>query len=248
MHHTPPSRRTLMAATLWSGVAAAAVSGCGGEGSDDGAGPSVRASELSMPAFFDEAPVIRVRDPLSEFLGAAEGGLLEYRYADAVRLAGHSCPVVAGSFLMVLNGLERLYGTGLPERGGLLAGFAGRRHEGVVGVYASIITLLTGAAPETGFAGLAGRFSRRDLLAFEADAGLMFTLRRKDTGAGIRVGIDNAVVPADPDMAPLQARALSGQATEQERRRFGELWQDRVRRMLIDNTRNPKLVLIEPLG
>lgn len=31
-------------------------------------------------------------DPLAEFLGAAEGGLIEYGYADAVKLAGHSCP------------------------------------------------------------------------------------------------------------------------------------------------------------
>jgi len=33
-----------------------------------------------------------LRDPLAELLGAAEGGIVEYRYADAVKLAGHSCP------------------------------------------------------------------------------------------------------------------------------------------------------------
>lgn len=51
---------------------------------------------MSFPAFFDDAPEIRVRDPLAAFLGSAEDGVMTYRYADAVRLAGHSCPVVAG--------------------------------------------------------------------------------------------------------------------------------------------------------
>ncbi len=53
-----------------------------------------------FPEFFAAAPVIRMRDPLAEFLGAAAGGLIDYRYEDAVRLAGHSCPTVASAFLM----------------------------------------------------------------------------------------------------------------------------------------------------
>mgnify|MGYP003492414693 FL=1 len=40
-----------------------------------------------------------MRDPLAELLGAAEGGRLEYTYADAVKLTGHSCPTVAGAWL-----------------------------------------------------------------------------------------------------------------------------------------------------
>lgn len=51
---------------------------------------------MQLPAFFDEVPAIVVTDPLAETLGAAEGGLIEYRYVDAVKLAGHSCPTVAG--------------------------------------------------------------------------------------------------------------------------------------------------------
>ena len=38
--------------------------------------------------FFALAPGIRVHDPLAGFLGAARAGVLEYGYADAVRLAG----------------------------------------------------------------------------------------------------------------------------------------------------------------
>ncbi len=50
---------------------------------------------MNHPDFFDEVPRISLYDPLAEFLGATEGGILEYGYFDAVRLAGHSCPTVA---------------------------------------------------------------------------------------------------------------------------------------------------------
>lgn len=47
---------------------------------------------MTFPAFFDEAPVIRVRDGLAKLLGTATDGVIEYSYADAARLAGHSAP------------------------------------------------------------------------------------------------------------------------------------------------------------
>ena len=74
-----------------------------------------------FPSFFNQAPTITVRDTLAEFLGAAENGILTYRYADAVRLCGHSCPTVAGAYLMVIKGLEALYGAELPQRGDIEA-------------------------------------------------------------------------------------------------------------------------------
>ena len=52
---------------------------------------------MALPAFYAQAPRITVHDALAELLGAAEGGLIEYGYEDAVRLAGHSCPTVASS-------------------------------------------------------------------------------------------------------------------------------------------------------
>src|SRR3546814_4436243 len=65
---------------------------------------------MGFPAFFDDAPVLRLRDRLSELLGATPDGVIEYRYADAVRLAGHSCPTVAGAWLCARAGLRALYG------------------------------------------------------------------------------------------------------------------------------------------
>jgi len=74
---------------------------------------------MHYPAFFNDVRKIVLHDPLAEFLGAAEGGVVEYGYIDAVKLAGHSCPTVAGAYLMCLKALARLYGEQRPERGAI---------------------------------------------------------------------------------------------------------------------------------
>jgi hypothetical protein len=198
----------------------------------------------SFPAFFDAVPAITLRDPLAEILGAAEGGLIEYRFADAVRLAGHSCPTVAGAWLMTTRALRALYGDTVPERGGLMVTFGDTLAGGVTGVIASVATLLTGATGVGGFKGLGGRFSRRDLLSFDAAdvADIRFT--RRDTGVTVQVSLDLSPVPGDSRMGMLLPVLLSGSASKDEARLFGELWQDRVRRILIDFHDDPRLVQI----
>jgi len=64
---------------------------------------------MSYPEFFAAVPRLTLRDPLAELLGAAENGLIEYGYTDAVKLAGHSCPTVAGAYLMTFRALAKLY-------------------------------------------------------------------------------------------------------------------------------------------
>lgn len=194
------------------------------------------------PEFFDRVPPIVLRDRLAEFLGAAEGGLIEYRFIDAVRLAGHSCPTVAGAWLMTVRALRRLYGEQIPERGAVLVDFGESQASGVAGVIASVMTLITGAAGAGGFKGLAGQFSRRDLLAFGVNGvtGIRFT--RADTGAAVNCVLDLSSVPPDPRMGELLPSLLAGRAGEAEQKAFGALWQDRVRRILIDHHDDPALV------
>ncbi|KRW96161.1 hypothetical protein [Paracoccus sp. MKU1] len=198
---------------------------------------------MSFPAFFDDAPAIRVRDPLAGFLGSAEGGAMTYRYADAVRLCGHSCPVVAGAWLMVRAGLEWLYGDDLPERGGIEVQMRDGVAQGTTGVTASVATLVTGAAAEGGFHGIGSGhlFARRGLLRFEAPIDGVMGLRRRDNGAGVVVDIDTGHVPHDPAMADLMPRAVAGRADPAGQARFAALFQDRVRRMLAAAD-DPKLI------
>lgn len=199
---------------------------------------------MTFPSFFAEAPRLKVRDPLAAFLGASEDGILNYSYEDAVRLAGHSCPAVAGAYLMVINGLSYLYEDELPERGGVEVLMRDEHDQGTTGVLASVVTLLTGAAAESGFQGIgpAHRFARRDLLRFGADIEGVMALRRRDTGQGVVVDIDTGAVPHAQEMAAVMSRAVSGQADEAGLSSFAALWQDRVRRMLIDHADDPKLI------
>lgn len=203
-----------------------------------------------LPEFFDRAPTLTVQDPLAAFLGAAENGILTYRYADAVRLCGHSCPTVAGAYLMVIKGLKALYGEELPERGGIEAAMQGTRDEGTVGVTASVVQLLTGAAPETGFGGIGmqGRFARRNLLSFGAgEINGTLTLRRKDSGKTVAVSLNAALQPFAPQMRDIMPKAVGGGASAKELERFGQLWQARVKAFLTESADDPQFVIVREL-
>ena len=205
-------------------------------------------TQVKYPEFFNQAPVLRVQDKLAEFLGAAEHGIMEYRYADAVRLCGHSCPTVAGAYLMVLKGLQALYGTELPQRGEIEVTMQGARDEGTVGVTAAVAQLLTGAAPETGFAGVGPMrlFGRRDLLAFgSGDERGEMLLRRRDTGAAVAVSYNPSIAPWPAEMQTLMPLAVSGRADDAQLKRFGEIWQERVEAVLTKLADDPRLVVVE---
>ena len=75
---------------------------------------------MAFPDFYARIPPLTLRDPLAAILGAAKDGILEYRYEDAVRLAGHSCPTVAGAWLMARHGLAALYPNEMPVLGNIL--------------------------------------------------------------------------------------------------------------------------------
>ncbi|MBL8487029.1 MAG: hypothetical protein JNK22_08090 [Rhodocyclaceae bacterium] len=196
---------------------------------------------MSHPEFFERVPRLRARDPLAEFLGASDDGILEYGYADAVRLAGHSCPTVAAAYRITLLGLARLYGRELPERGGVRVDIRQAQEEGVAGVIGAVASLLTGTAGEGGFRGLGGRFGRRGLLRYGVTLPLDYRFTRLDTGAAVDCGVDLRHVPADPEMPLLMQKCLQGQADRQERERFAGLWQDRVRRLLTEHWEDPRV-------
>lgn len=199
----------------------------------------------NFPAFFADVPRITVRDPLAAFLGAAEDGVLEYSYADVVKLAGHSCPTVASAFLMARAGLAALYPGAMPERGGVRVEMPDPADEGVSGVIGSVIGMITGAAGEGGFHGIGSRFGRRGLLAFgTAELGELRMIRI-DNGAAVSVSMRAELVPGDPRMRSLLMQCMTGTATPEEARQFGALWQDRVRRLLIDHRDDPDLMVVE---
>lgn len=189
---------------------------------------------MDYPEFFDRAPVFRLFDPLGDFLGAFEEGIVEIRYLDCVKLAGHSCPTVAGAFLMAWRGLEALFGPEtLPARSEIRVEMRQSKSEGVTGVIGNVAAFICGAGDEGGFAGIGGHFSRRGLLHFGVtDVEGDLRLTRIDTGDSVTLRLDTSVVGGSPEMMPLMQKALRGEALPEEIRKFRELWQGRVEAML----------------
>ena len=154
--------------------------------------------------FYDQVAPIRLRDPLAATLGAFPGGEYEIGYREVVKLAGHSCPTVAGAYLMARHALSALYGTALPVRGEIKVALPAPVGEGVTGVIANVLSFITGATEISGFHGLAGRFDRRGLLAFEQPVAGNASFTRCDT-----VSFDSVLVPVNPrGVAPLSRRSF----------------------------------------
>lgn len=201
---------------------------------------------MHFPTFFDAAPRIAVRDPLAAFLGAAQDGVIEYGYADVVKLAGHSCPTVAAAYLSTRAALGALYPNALPERGGIRVELREHREEGTTGVVANVVSFLTGATQDAGFKGIGGKFDRRDLLFFGVDIPGQIRLTRVDTGSAVTVFARLERVPADPRMSQLLQRsfAATATATAEEAALFQSLWQARVRTLLIEHADDPETIVI----
>lgn len=199
---------------------------------------------MNHPAFFDQAPRITTFDPLAQFLGVSEDGRIEYTYLDAVKLAGHSCPTVASAYLMAVRGLAALCPDGLPVRGEIEVSFQAARDEGVTGVIANVIGLITGAAGDEGFKGLGGRFHRNQLLHFQAPIGGEVRLATADRAVDVR--IDPGPGFMQDTRTSVQA-ALSPSATPADRKAFAEAFQARVKRLLVDRKDDPTLVSVTPV-
>ncbi|UCV19505.1 hypothetical protein [Ferribacterium limneticum] len=202
---------------------------------------------MAFPEFFSRIPTITLRDPLAELLGAAEGGLIEYSFADGVKLAGHSCPTVAGAWLTSVRALRALYGDEIPVRGNIAVSLQESVDTGVAGVIASVATLLTGAAGDGGFKGLGGLHVRRGLLKFGVAGSVGMTFTRLDTNATVNGNFRPNLISADPRLGELLPAVVHGSATPAEKRLFGELWQDRVKRILIDHGDDPAVVELHML-
>lgn len=199
---------------------------------------------MRHPAFFDQVPAITLYDPLAELLGAAEGGQVDFHYVDAVRLAGHSCPTVAGAWLMARHGLAALYPETLPVRGEVRVELRAAQDSGTTGVVGAVLGMVTGAAGEGGFAGLGGRYSRRGLLRYGLALPAEVRLTRLDSGAAVLLDYHPERVPAAPAQAELMPRVLAGTATPEERARFAQLWQARVQSILLEHADDPAILTL----
>ncbi|PHQ65367.1 MAG: hypothetical protein COB99_04455 [Sulfurimonas sp.] len=190
---------------------------------------------MNYPDFFNEVEVIKVQDPLSAVLGAFAKGEYEFNYLDVVKSAGHSCPTVAGAYLITAEALKALYPDEMPVRGNIKVEFKESLEDGVAGVISNVVSQITGATDKSGFKGLAGKFARHSLMNFEAPIEASARFTRVDTNKSVDVLYDPSSIMPSPNMQPLMQKMMGGLAQPVEIKEFGELWQDRVKR-IFENT------------
>ncbi|MCP4078363.1 MAG: hypothetical protein GY744_19530 [Gammaproteobacteria bacterium] len=191
---------------------------------------------MNYPEFFNDVETISLFDPLSKILGSLENGLCEFNYFDSVKAAGHSCPTVAGAYLMTSRALKTLYPDSVAVRGQIKVEFAESLEDGTTGVISNVITSITGATDKSGFKGLNGNFARHSLMFFNADIQASARFTRLDTNRSVDVIYNPSFVPPDPLMQSYMQKVMSSTANDDEVEKFGVLWQDRVKRILIDNS------------
>ena len=136
--------------------------------------------------------------------------------------------------------LKELYGDQMPVRGQIKVTMKGAPDDKVNGPIAQVISFITGAAGNTGFKGLKGKFSRYNLLSFDRDnssaedvwAEAIF--ERLDNGKKVNIAYKAEMIPGNPEMGKLMPLIISGKATPEQIQKFGDLWQERVRIALME--------------
>lgn len=186
---------------------------------------------MNYPEFFDKIESVKLVDPLAKVLGAFNDGTYEISFLEVVKAAGHSCPTVAGAYLVTLEGLRVLYPNSRAIRGEIRVEFKDDLEEGVAGVISNVVTQITGATDKSGFKGLGGKFARHSLMRFNANIKSSIRLTRVDTKESVDVYYDPSSIGGSAKMQPLMQKIMMGMASEDESREFGMLWQDRVKRI-----------------
>lgn len=186
---------------------------------------------MSYPKFYNEVESIKVKDPLSNALGAFENGEYEFNYVDVVKSAGHSCPTVAGAYIITLKALKALYPDSRAIRGDIRVEFEEDVESGVAGVIANVVTQITGATDKSGFKGLQGKFARHSLMSFNSDIDSSARFIRVDNAKSVDVTYNPSSILPNPDIQTIMQKISQGIASLDEMKEFGVLWQDRVKRI-----------------
>jgi len=181
---------------------------------------------MEYPDFYNDIEHIILKDKLSQFLGSTGEGIIDISYLDIVKMAGHSCVLVSGTYLMALKGLQNLYGAELPIRGEIKVELRDQLSDGNTGAAAQVLSNITGATTDTGFKGINGKYNRQGLLFYGANITSNVRFTRLDTNASVEVSYtpNRVTLPGN-----IMQSALGPDATEESRKDFPMRWQEMIR-------------------
>ena len=66
-------------------------------------------------------------------------------------------------------------------------------------------------------------------------------------GVAVDAAADLSLVPPDPALEPLLSKCVHGEGSAEEVRRLGELWQGRVKTLLLDLAHDPGVYIVRPV-
>ncbi len=187
-------------------------------------------------------PVLRER---SLYQGLMFGSFSLFWSAAPVELMHrHHLSQSAIALFSLVGAMGARYGGAPAARGACRGALREPATEGVTGVIANVVGMLTGATFDTGFKGIGGRFDRRRLLTFGEPMREQLRFARVDTGASVGVSARLERVPGDPRIADLLPRCLAMTAPPGDVALFRELWQARVRRLLLDHADDVDVIVL----
>lgn len=199
---------------------------------------------MKYPDFYNKVPSITLYDPLSDFLGSIQDGIVEINYLDVVKFSGHSCPTVAGAYLMTLLGLEKLKGNeNYIIRSEIEVKAKGPKKDGTNGVIANVAAYICGVNDESGFAGIGGKMSRKNKLFYDETLECDLILKYKETE--VKLSYNPSIFPPNSQMVPLLQKSLFGNATEQEIIAFKKYWTERVEKILTTKEKYSEIIKIK---
>lgn len=200
-------------------------------------------------AFYDEVEPIKIKDPLAVFSGAiGEGDEFIYEFTDAIKLTGHASLEVAGAYKITQKALRALYPDETPIRGEISVRVLGNVDDALNGPVSQVISLITGAVPGSGFAGLGNRFARKDTLIFDGknQEPNAFIFTRDDNKKSVKITYHPENIPPKDTLADLFTKCILDTASLKQKEEFIRLWQGRVKTVLFEEVKN--LFTVEKLN
>lgn len=145
---------------------------------------------------------ILVHEPFAEFLEAETD---EIRFSisllDIVRFAGHACPAMVGAFLISKKAVEDLFPSDKTLfRGSIFVEMPNPVEAGATGPISNVFSYIFGSWDKSGFGGLQGQFTRRNLLKYAVpnlDGAYRFT--HLGTRQSVLIKYNPSLVAGPPD-------------------------------------------------
>ncbi|MCI4400186.1 MAG: hypothetical protein JHC37_06440 [Campylobacteraceae bacterium] len=176
-----------------------------------------------------QLPKIVCYDPLADFLGSFDGGVVEYDFEYIAKLTGHACPTVLTAYLSAVAVKERLYGEDKLVRGGVKIYMRDAKDSGTTGVVASVYTAIFGASDEGGFKGIGNMFKRANNINFGAKIDGFASFCRVDRGDSVIIDFD--FMPVQKMATPDIFEALESFKNGSEIAYFQNAWSEKLHKI-----------------